>query len=67
MLSEVCLSHFTYNLLISVNYVQFVEKAPEDIVRGVREKATEAEEKLTLTRNRLAFLQSTALVSNQAQ
>lgn len=43
--------------------VQFVEKAPEDIVRGVREKAAEAEEKITLTRNRLALLQSTVMVS----
>ena len=38
--------------------VQFVEKAPEDIVRGVREKASEADEKISLTKNRLAFLQS---------
>lgn len=43
--------------------IQFVEKAPEDVVRGVREKATEEEEKLTLTRKRLAFLESTVLVS----
>ncbi|XP_042043985.1 valine--tRNA ligase, chloroplastic/mitochondrial 2-like, partial [Salvia splendens] len=54
------------NQIISV-YLQFVEKAPEDIVRGVREKAAEAEEKVTLTRNRLAFLQSTTLMPNQAQ
>lgn len=39
--------------------VQFVEKAPENIVRGVREKASEAEEKISLTKNRLTFLQST--------
>jgi valyl-tRNA synthetase len=39
--------------------VQFVEKAPEGIVRGVREKASEADEKISLTKNRLAFLQST--------
>lgn len=43
--------------------VQFVEKAPEDIVRGVREKAAEAEEKINLTKNRLDFLKSTVLVS----
>ncbi|CAK9156023.1 unnamed protein product [Ilex paraguariensis] len=41
----------------------FVEKAPEEVVRGVREKAAEAEEKLTLTKNRLALLKSTVLVS----
>ncbi|KAK9154632.1 hypothetical protein Sjap_002112 [Stephania japonica] len=38
---------------------KFVEKAPEEVVRGVREKAAEAEEKLTLTKNRLALLQAT--------
>lgn len=43
--------------------VQFVEKAPEDVVRGVREKAEEAKEKITLTKNRLAFLELTVLVS----
>lgn len=43
--------------------MQFVEKAPEDVVRGVREKAAEAEEKITLTRNRLEFLKSNVLVS----
>ncbi|GKE61740.1 valine--tRNA ligase, chloroplastic/mitochondrial 2 isoform X1, partial [Tanacetum coccineum] len=37
----------------------FVEKAPADVVRGVREKAAEAEEKLNLTETRLSFLQST--------
>ncbi|RWW19442.1 hypothetical protein GW17_00016506 [Ensete ventricosum] len=37
----------------------FIEKAPEEVVRGVREKASNAEEKITLTKNRLAFLQST--------
>lgn len=42
---------------------QFVEKAPEEIVHGVREKAAEAEEKLKLTRNQLAILKSTVLVS----
>lgn len=43
--------------------MQFVEKAPEDIVRGVQEQAAETEEKITLTKNRLAFLKSTVLVS----
>lgn len=43
--------------------MQFVEKAPEDIVRGVREKAAETEEKITLTKNRLALLESSALVT----
>lgn len=42
---------------------QFVEKAPKDIVRGVQEKAAEAEEKINLTKNRLAFLKSTVLVT----
>lgn len=41
--------------------MQFVEKAPEDIVRGVREKALETEEKITLTENRLALLKSNVL------
>ncbi|WVZ61983.1 hypothetical protein U9M48_011785 [Paspalum notatum var. saurae] len=49
-----------YDALVArLNSQSFVEKAPEEIVRGVREKATEAEEKLSLTKNRLAFLQST--------
>lgn len=43
--------------------VQFIEKAPEDVVRGVQEKAAEAEEKINLTKNRLEFLQSTVLVT----
>ncbi|XWS47558.1 hypothetical protein CRYUN_Cryun14cG0162500 [Craigia yunnanensis] len=42
---------------------KFIEKAPEDIVRGVQEKAAEAEEKINLTKNRLAFLKSTVFVS----
>ncbi|XAR73533.1 Valine--tRNA ligase [Bertholletia excelsa] len=42
---------------------KFVEKAPEEIVRGVREKIAETEEKLTLTKNRLDVLKSTVLVS----
>ncbi|PON89046.1 Leucine-tRNA ligase, archaeal [Trema orientale] len=42
---------------------KFVEKAPEHVVHGVREKAAEVEEKITLTKNRLAFLKSTVLVS----
>ncbi|XP_028801662.1 valine--tRNA ligase, chloroplastic/mitochondrial 2 isoform X1 [Neltuma alba] len=41
----------------------FVEKAPGDVVQGVREKAAEAEEKITLTKNRLEFLKSNVLVS----
>ncbi|XP_038686253.1 valine--tRNA ligase, chloroplastic/mitochondrial 2 isoform X2 [Tripterygium wilfordii] len=41
---------------------QFVDKAPEDVVRGVREKAAETEEKIILTKNRLAFLKSTVPV-----
>lgn len=38
--------------------VQFIDKAPEEIVRGVRDKVTEAAEKITLTKNRLALLES---------
>ncbi|CAD6221065.1 unnamed protein product [Miscanthus lutarioriparius] len=49
-----------YDALVArLNSPSFVEKAPEDIVRGVREKASEADEKISLTKNRLAFLQST--------
>ncbi|KAK3163855.1 hypothetical protein QOZ80_1AG0009240 [Eleusine coracana subsp. coracana] len=49
-----------YDALVArLNSKSFVEKAPEEIVRGVREKASEAEEKISLTKNRLAFLQST--------
>lgn len=44
--------------------LQFLEKAPEKIVHEVREKAAEAEEKITLTRNRLDFLKSTVLVAD---
>uniref|UniRef100_A0A0A0L9W5 valine--tRNA ligase n=1 Tax=Cucumis sativus TaxID=3659 RepID=A0A0A0L9W5_CUCSA len=40
----------------------FVEKAPEDIVRGVREKAEEAKEKIALTEKRLSLLGSTVPV-----
>ncbi|XP_059462406.1 valine--tRNA ligase, chloroplastic/mitochondrial 2 isoform X4 [Corylus avellana] len=42
----------------------FVEKAPADVVRGVREKAAEAEEKIILTKNRLALLKSTTPITN---
>ncbi|ONM27900.1 Valine--tRNA ligase chloroplastic/mitochondrial 2 [Zea mays] len=49
-----------YDALVArLNSPSFVEKAPEDIVRGVREKASEADEKISLTKNRLTFLQST--------
>ncbi|KAA8530663.1 hypothetical protein F0562_005403 [Nyssa sinensis] len=50
-------------LVARLSSPKFVEKAPEEVVRGVQEKAAEAEEKLTLTKNRLAFLESTVLVS----
>ncbi|KAM7515840.1 hypothetical protein LguiA_005423 [Lonicera macranthoides] len=54
-----------YDALVArLSSPKFVEKAPEDVVRGVREKAAEAEEKLTLTKNRLAFLQSTVMVAD---
>ncbi|RDX63246.1 Valine--tRNA ligase, chloroplastic/mitochondrial 2, partial [Mucuna pruriens] len=45
-------------LIAKLNSPQFVEKAPEDVVSGVREKAAEAEEKINLTKKRLAFLNS---------
>ena len=44
-------------------FLQFVEKAPEDVVRGVREKAAEAEEKITLTKYRLEFLKHNVPIS----
>ncbi|XP_042396323.1 valine--tRNA ligase, chloroplastic/mitochondrial 2-like isoform X2 [Zingiber officinale] len=51
-----------YDALVArLNSPSFVEKAPEDIVRGVREKASDAEEKISLTKNRLDFLQATVL------
>ncbi|KAK7308699.1 hypothetical protein VNO77_42322 [Canavalia gladiata] len=50
-------------LIAKLSSPQFVERAPEDVVRGVREKAAETEEKITLTKNRLAFLNSNVLVS----
>ncbi|KAJ6369621.1 hypothetical protein OIU76_027963 [Salix suchowensis] len=50
-------------LVARLSSQKFVEKAPEDVVRGVREKAAEAEEKINLTKNRLAFLKSSVLVS----
>eukprot|EP00252_Welwitschia_mirabilis_P012498 TRINITY_DN2758_c0_g1_i6.p1 TRINITY_DN2758_c0_g1~~TRINITY_DN2758_c0_g1_i6.p1 ORF type:complete len:667 (-),score=138.56 TRINITY_DN2758_c0_g1_i6:304-2304(-) len=36
----------------------FVGKAPETVVKGVREKANELEERLAMLNNRLAFLES---------
>lgn len=42
---------------------KFIEKAPEEIVRDAQEKAQEMEEKINLTKNRLAFLESTNLVA----
>ncbi|TVU21994.1 hypothetical protein EJB05_31666 [Eragrostis curvula] len=49
-----------YDALVArLNSQNFVEKAPEEIVRGVREKASETEEKISLTKTRLAFLEST--------
>ncbi|KAL5974743.1 hypothetical protein ACLOJK_031414 [Asimina triloba] len=44
---------------------QFVSNAPEEVVRNVQEKAAEAEEKISLTKNRLSFLESTVLVSEK--
>ncbi|KAE8664790.1 putative valyl-tRNA synthetase [Hibiscus syriacus] len=42
---------------------KFIEKAHEDIVRSVQEKAAEAEEKINLTKHRLDFLKSTVVLS----
>ncbi|KAJ0100411.1 hypothetical protein Patl1_21251 [Pistacia atlantica] len=50
-------------LVARLSSPKFIEKAPEDVVRGVQEKAAEAEEKINLTKNRLAFLQSTVLTT----
>ncbi|XP_068502357.1 valine--tRNA ligase, chloroplastic/mitochondrial 2 isoform X2 [Phaseolus vulgaris] len=46
-----------------LNSPQFVKKAPEDVVLGVQEKATEAEEKINLTKKRLEFLRTNVVVS----
>ncbi|KAH7852189.1 hypothetical protein Vadar_021626 [Vaccinium darrowii] len=54
-----------YDVLVArLKSSNFVQKAPEEVVRGVREKAAETEEKLTLTKNRLDFLKSTVLLCN---
>ncbi|KAL8137600.1 hypothetical protein V2J09_003601 [Rumex salicifolius] len=45
---------------------KFVEKAPEEVVNGVREKAVELEEKMNLTKTRLTLLESNALVTDRA-
>ncbi|KMZ60972.1 Valine--tRNA ligase [Zostera marina] len=45
-------------LLSQLSSPNFVERAPAKIVRGVREKANEAEEKISLTKNRLTLLES---------
>lgn len=50
-------------MIAKLNSPKFVEKAPEEVVRAVREKAMEAEEKITLTKNRLEFLNSNVLIS----
>ncbi|CAN8300180.1 unnamed protein product [Cochlearia groenlandica] len=53
-----------YDALINrLKSPKFVEKAPEEVVRGVKEKVEEAEEKIKLTKARLDFLKSTSLVS----
>eukprot|EP00246_Nothoceros_aenigmaticus_P005582 TRINITY_DN17754_c0_g1_i1.p1 TRINITY_DN17754_c0_g1~~TRINITY_DN17754_c0_g1_i1.p1 ORF type:complete len:415 (-),score=70.63 TRINITY_DN17754_c0_g1_i1:12-1235(-) len=41
---------------------QFVEKAPEAVVQGIRDKVSEAEEKVALVKRRLNELQSMAAV-----
>ncbi|CAM6124860.1 unnamed protein product [Calypogeia fissa] len=40
---------------------KFVDKAPPDVVQGVRDKTTEAEEKLLIIRKRLSLLESMAV------
>lgn len=45
-------------LLARLSSPSFIDKAPEEIVCGVRDKVTEAAEKITLTKNRLALLES---------
>ncbi|KAJ4971938.1 hypothetical protein NE237_005037 [Protea cynaroides] len=53
-----------YDALVArLSSPKFVEKAPEEVVRGVRDKAAEAEEKIILTKNRLAFIESTVMVA----
>ncbi|XP_057525188.1 valine--tRNA ligase, chloroplastic/mitochondrial 2 isoform X1 [Amaranthus tricolor] len=42
---------------------KFLEKAPQEIVSATQEKADEMEEKINLTKNRIAFLKSTALMT----
>ncbi|XP_028556333.1 valine--tRNA ligase, chloroplastic/mitochondrial 2 [Dendrobium catenatum] len=46
------------DLLARLSSPSFIHKAPEEIVRGVREKVSEAMEKITLTKSRLALLES---------
>jgi len=56
-----------YTSVCQISYccvlLQFVKKAPEDVVLGVQEKATEAEEKINLTKKRLEFLRTNVVVS----
>ncbi|KAL2645155.1 hypothetical protein R1flu_012742 [Riccia fluitans] len=42
---------------------KFVDKAPADVVQGVRDKANEADEKLQILRKRLSLLESMAVSS----
>ncbi|CAA7394727.1 unnamed protein product [Spirodela intermedia] len=48
------------SLLARLNSPSFVEKAPAEVVLGVKEKATEAKEKISLTQKRLVLLESMA-------
>ncbi|KAL1833544.1 hypothetical protein ACET3Z_003195 [Daucus carota] len=50
-------------LVARLSSPEFIEKAPREIIDGIKEKASEAEEKLTLTKNRLTFLESTTVVA----
>lgn len=42
-----------------------MEKAPEEVVKGVKEQAEELEEKIQLTKARLDFLKSTTTLVSQ--
>jgi len=55
-----------YDALITrLSSPKFVEKAPEEVVRGVKEQVEELEEKIKLTKARLDFLKSTTSLVSQ--
>ncbi|XP_072951087.1 valine--tRNA ligase, chloroplastic/mitochondrial 2 isoform X1 [Typha angustifolia] len=54
-----------YDALVArLNAPSFIEKAPDEVVRGVREKASDTEEKISLTKSRLSLLQATISISS---